>query len=277
MVTAKGHQMKSLYLKEFDATVRYHIIEGSDQTIVYLSALNFPSVANFLPTATHPELWDYRSILIDYLGVGNSERPSSFDHSMHNHAKTVAAILDQEELRNCIIVGHSMGGTVAIYLALQRPDLVSELIVCEGNITPGGGAGTKYFTSVPQQEFVDKLFPNLLAKWREDGRNGDSQAQWRCGAWDDVDFAGVYKSSKSLVDLPEDFKQRFFSLPMKRTFVYGENSLPEKTGEIKADAPDPNELQENGVSIAAVPNTGHDLMIFNPDGFVKVLSAILRD
>ena len=160
---------------------------------------------------------------------------------------------------------------------MQRPDLVSELIVCEGNITAGGGAGTKYFTSVSQQEFVDKLFPNLLAKWREDGRNGDTQAEWRCGAWDDPDFAGIYKSSKSLVDLPEDFKQRFFSLPIIRTFVYGENSLPEKTGEIKADAPGPNELQENGVSIAVVPNTGHDLMIFNPDGFVKVLSAILRD
>ncbi len=62
---------------------------------------------------------------------------------MENHAETVASILDHENIKSAIVVGHSMGGTVAIILAISRPDLVSKLIVGEGNIVPGGGGSYK--------------------------------------------------------------------------------------------------------------------------------------
>ena len=62
---------------------------------------------------------------------------------------------------------------------------------------------------------------------------------------------------------------------MKRTFLYGETSLPENTGDVTADAPDPNELKENGITVAVVPGVGHQLMIVNPDGFIEVLRAVL--
>lgn len=101
--------MKSLFLAEFNATIRYHEIAGEGPAIVFLAALSFPSLPNFLPTAGHPKLRGHRCILVDYLGVGHSERPLDFDHSMQNHAHTVACILDHEGLKNCIVVGHSMG------------------------------------------------------------------------------------------------------------------------------------------------------------------------
>jgi pimeloyl-ACP methyl ester carboxylesterase len=168
-----------------------------------------------------------------------------------------------------------MGGTVAIYLALQRPELVSNLVVCEGNIATGGGPGTQLFTSVPESEFVSTFFPEFLAKWREDGKGGDDYAFWRCGAWETSDFAGVYKQCAALVNLDPDFKQKYLSLPIKRTFVYGEEDLPVKTGEVKADAPDPDELRANGISVAVVPGVGHSMMIPNPSGFAAVVDAAL--
>jgi pimeloyl-ACP methyl ester carboxylesterase len=267
--------MKSLYLDQFNATIRYHETTGEGPVIVYLAAVSYPSLPTFLPVATHPAMPRHRSIFVDYFGVGHSEHPADFDHSLQNHAKCVASILDHEGLKNCIVVGHSMGGTVAIYLALQRPDLVSNLIVCEGNLTTGGGVGTRLFTSVPEREFVETFFPEMLAKWRNEGREGDEYAFWRCGAWEGTDFAGVYRDCAALVNLDPDFKQKFFSLPIKRTFVYGEQDLPEITGEVKADAPDPDELKEHGISVAVVPDVGHAMMIVNPDGFAKVLIAAL--
>ena len=270
-----GEHMKSLFLEEFDATIRYHVVDGEGPAVVYLAALSFPSLPNFLPSATHPSMPRRHSIFVDYLGVGYSEHPPAFDHSMQNHARTVASILDHEGLTACVVVGHSMGGTVGIYLALQRPELVSHLVVCEGNLTTGGGAGTRYFTSVPQDEFVADFFPSHLAKWREAGREGDQSAAWRCGAWEGSDFIGVYKNSLALVQLDNDLKQKFFDLPMKRTFIYGEASLPENTGEVTADAPDPDELRANGVSIGIVPDVGHMMMVLNPSGFVDVLKSEL--
>lgn len=76
--------MKSLFLNEFNATIRYHEISGDGPVIIYLAALSFPSLPNFLPTAAHPRMRGYRSILVDYLGVGHSEQPQEFDHSMQN-------------------------------------------------------------------------------------------------------------------------------------------------------------------------------------------------
>lgn len=267
--------MKSLFLPEFDATIRYHEMPGDGPAIVYLAALSFPSLLNFLPTALDPAMPCQHSIFVDYLGVGHSDQPADFDHALQNHATTIARILDHENLPGCIIVGHSMGGTVAIYLALQRPDLVSKLIVCEGNITPGGGVATRRNTSVSETEFVDSFFPNLLAKWQQDGRDGDPSADWRYGAWQNVDFACIHKNSAALVTLPADFKQQFFDLTMPRVFVYGANSLPEVTGEITADAPDPVELGQQGIAVAVVPDVGHMMMVLNPAGFAQVLKSEL--
>lgn len=267
--------MKSLLIDEFGAVIRYHEVAGDGPTIVYLAAVAFPSLPTFLPVATDPSLRSHHALFVDYFGVGHSEHPTDFDHSLLNHAKTVACVLDHEGLRDCIVVGHSMGGTVGIYLAIQRPELVSHLVVCEGNIATGGGVGTRYFTSVSEGEFVSTFFPQFLARSREAGKDGDDYAYWRGGAWDNADYAGIYRQCAALVNLDPEFKQAFLSLPTKRTFVYGEEDLPEKTGEIKADAPDPDELKAHGVSVAVVPGVGHSMMIPNPSGFAEVLDAAL--
>ena len=124
--------MKSLFLSEFDTTIRYHEIKGEGRPVIYLAALSLPSLPNFLSIATHPAMASRHSILIDYLGVGHSDHPEGFDYSLENHAKTIADVLDHENLKNCIVIGHSMGGTVGVLLAMARPDLVSHLFVCEG-------------------------------------------------------------------------------------------------------------------------------------------------
>lgn len=267
--------MKSLFLKEWNAIIRYHLIAGPKKPIVYLAGLNFPSLVNFLPTATHPKIYGHSAVLIDYFGVGNSEHPADFSHSMEDHAKTVASVLDHEGLSDCVIVGHSMGGTVGIYLALQRPDLVSQLFVCEGNIMPGGGGATRMFTSVSEGEFTEKLFPDQLCEWRQYAVDGDEMSGMFCGAWEHADFKGIYRSSHSLVNLPEDFKERFFALPVKTTYVFGEKSLPENPGESTPDTPDPDELIKHGIDVAVVAGAGHGMMFANLDGFVDILSARL--
>ena len=49
-------------------------------------------------------------------------------------AEDVARLLDDLGLDDCYIMGHSMGGKVAMTLALLRPDLVARLVV--GDIAP---------------------------------------------------------------------------------------------------------------------------------------------
>ena len=266
--------MKSLFLSEFDTTIRYHEIKGEGRPVIYLAALSLPSLPNFLFIATHPAMAGRHSILIDYLGVGHSDHPEGFDYSLENHAKTIADVLDHENLKNCIVIGHSMGGTVGILLAMDRPDLVSHLFVCEGNLISGGGAATLRNTSVSEDVFANEFFPKMLDNWQKEGAGGDEMAAWRAGVWKDVSFRGMHKNSAALVNLNDELKSSFFKLPMKCTFVYGEHSLPENTGKITPDAPNPNELLANGISVGVVPNVGH-MMVLNPDGFVEAVLSEL--
>lgn len=75
------------------------------------------------------------------------------------------------------------------------------------------------------------------------------------GGWETAHAAGIYRSARSLVNLDEGFKDLFMKLPTKRTFIYGEESHPDATGTVTPDAPDPVELQENGISISVIPKS----------------------
>ena len=80
-----------------------------------------------------PELaGSHRVIRTDLLGHGGSEKPGS-GYSIEGQARLIAAVLDELGVRKALVVGHSMGGDVAIALATARRDLVQRLVVIDAN------------------------------------------------------------------------------------------------------------------------------------------------
>jgi pimeloyl-ACP methyl ester carboxylesterase len=84
----------------------------------------------------------HRVIAIDLLGHGGSEKPDS-GYSIPDQADLVAEALASLGVRRATVVGHSLGGGVAVALAEQSPDLVARLIVMDSRASPeeGGGLG----------------------------------------------------------------------------------------------------------------------------------------
>jgi pimeloyl-ACP methyl ester carboxylesterase len=81
------------------------------------------------------EMWDYftskisksnRVISVDLLGHGDTES-IGYVHSMETMAEYVKAVLDKLKIRKYILVGHSMGGYVALSLSEQFADNVKGL------------------------------------------------------------------------------------------------------------------------------------------------------
>ncbi len=269
--------MKSLYLPFADAFIRYHDIgAGKDAPVlVYLSGLNFSVLSCHLKLATHPSLSSYRAILVEYLGTGHSETPAAFSYTPQAHAECVAAVLKHEGIEGCTLVGHSQGGTVGIELAHANPDLVVHLIVCEGNLTPGGGAGTKYFASVEEDRFATDLFPRFLHGRRKAAIEGDGAAAAMLAGWVGSDVRAIHKASVALVDLDPETETRFLNLQTRRSFIYGELSIPEAGAAYLPDVPDPAWLEAHGVVTAIMPGADHSMMMKDPDGFAKVLKPLL--
>lgn len=67
-------------------------------------------------------------VCFDPRGAGSSEKPCH-PYSMGDMADDAAALLDGLAIPACTVVGYSMGGRIALALALRRPDLVSHLVL----------------------------------------------------------------------------------------------------------------------------------------------------
>lgn len=87
----------------------------------------------------------YRAIVIEPLGVGRSGRPARADYSLTAQADRIGAALDSLAVSGAIVVAHSVVSTMALRLAIRRPDLVRGIVSLEGGIaasvtTPASGA-----------------------------------------------------------------------------------------------------------------------------------------
>jgi pimeloyl-ACP methyl ester carboxylesterase len=74
----------------------------------------------------------HRVVRIDLLGHGGSEKPAG-GYSLPGQARLIAAVLDRLGVRGALVVGHSMGGDVAVALAAMRRDLVARLVLIDSN------------------------------------------------------------------------------------------------------------------------------------------------
>jgi pimeloyl-ACP methyl ester carboxylesterase len=114
-----------------------------------------------------------------------------------SHSKCVAAILEHECITKCVMIGHSMGGTVALLVALNHPKLVSRLIMSESNIEPGGGTGTRYIAGFSEDEFVKDEWPQMMDAFQKGAAKGVPIDQFHAGFWSTADPRG-----KSCLALP---------------------------------------------------------------------------
>ncbi len=69
-------------------------------------------------------------LALDLPGFGESEEPPG-PWSSEDYARFVATLLEEAGISRCHLIGHSRGGAIAICLAVQRPELVGRLILCD--------------------------------------------------------------------------------------------------------------------------------------------------
>jgi pimeloyl-ACP methyl ester carboxylesterase len=73
---------------------------------------------------------DHRVVAIDLLGHGGSEKPSS-GYTPEHQAETVARALRALHVHGAEVVGHSLGGSVAVALTEGAPDLVDRVVIID--------------------------------------------------------------------------------------------------------------------------------------------------
>jgi pimeloyl-ACP methyl ester carboxylesterase len=98
----------------------------------------------------------YGAIVIEPLGIGGSARPRYADYSLTAQAERVAAVLDTLGLRDVVVMGHAVSTSIALRLALRRPDLVAGVVALDGG--PAEAAATKGFRRAMSYAPLIRLF-----------------------------------------------------------------------------------------------------------------------
>jgi pimeloyl-ACP methyl ester carboxylesterase len=87
--------------------------------------------------------------VIEPLGIGFSARPEKANYSLTAQADRVAQVIEHLGAQGAIVVGHSVGASMAFRLAYRRPDLVRAVLSLEGGpaeavMTPGARAAMRF-------------------------------------------------------------------------------------------------------------------------------------
>jgi pimeloyl-ACP methyl ester carboxylesterase len=103
---------------------------------------------------------DWHVIAPDLRGHGNSEWSGDGSYPMTNYVYDLAQLIHQQELAPVTIVGHSMGGNVALRYTGIHPENVRKLVAIEGL-----GPSPKMLA-----ERAERPVHERLAKWIQDTR-----------------------------------------------------------------------------------------------------------
>lgn len=87
-----------------------------------------------------PGLWSagHRAFAVTLTGTGERAHQLSSGISLRTHVDDVAAVIEAEELRQAIVVGHSYGGTVITGVADRMPDRIGRLVYLDAVVPQPG-------------------------------------------------------------------------------------------------------------------------------------------
>lgn len=104
----------------------YYEIEGEGEPLVLIAGLGADLASE--KQIVHRLSKKYRAIAFDNRGVGRTDKPD-IPYTVEMMAEDTASLLNAIGIKQAHVLGISMGGRIAMALALQHPEMVKSLIL----------------------------------------------------------------------------------------------------------------------------------------------------
>ncbi len=102
--------------------------QANGQTIVLLHGKNF-CAGSFEDSIRRLTAAGYRVVAPDQIGFCKSTKPARYQYGLHTLAANTKSLLDALGVERPIMLGHSMGGMLAMRYAVQYPENLSKLVL----------------------------------------------------------------------------------------------------------------------------------------------------
>ena len=211
------------------------------------------------------------------LDLPNHGASSWIDYSAYEPiSEIISEFMVEHELKGATILGHSMGGKIAMTMALKRPELIGRLIVADiapvkynhdnlsllaalesvdlNLIKMRSDADKQLIKSIPEQMVRTFLLQNLVY--------GEHQYEWR------INIPALKKSLSDLQDFPSFSENVLFD--RSTLFLAGTRSdfiTPKHHKKITRLFPKS--------SIVKIKDAGHWLHVDNPEGVISSVTHFL--
>ena len=244
--------------------------------IVMLHGL-FGNKRNWLNISRHINRMTQRGVYaLDLRNHGDSPHSSSISYELM--AADVHRFLEENSIQSCAVIGHSMGGRVAMALSLDHPDIVQQMVAVDvaPSKPPNPGIATtciKGMLNLPLQNVTSrKQAGQLMKEYIEDSRMRDflvTNLVLRDGHWKwRINLEGIANSTKALTSLSANyFKMKY----MKPCFFVGGANSPYLIG----DSPQIIRGIFPNAEIGMVPNAGHWVHIDQSESFLTLVTNFL--
>lgn len=268
-----------------DTEIAY-VEEGTgNQTLIFIHGLG-----SYLPAWNKniPELSkQYRCIAMDLPGYGKSSK-GNYEFSMTYYAQIIKEFIEKKDLKNVVLIGHSMGGQISLTAALQYPDLINKLVL----VAPAGfetfNKGQRnWLANVMTPDAVkltpyDQIRTNLAYNFYNMPEDAEFMFTDRVAMRTAADFDGycyaVSQSVKGMVDQPiYDFLPQI-KQPTLVIFGANDNLIPNRflnPGKTEKVAQDGTSRMPNA-QLIMLEKTGHFAQFEKPYEVDQAIIEFLR-
>ena len=235
-----------------------------------------------------PRLAESHAVIApDLLGHGRSAKPQG-DYSLGAYASGIRDLLVALEVPNATVVGHSLGGGIALQFAYQFPERVGRIVLVDS-----GGIGHEVnpllrAAALPGAEFV---LPLMFSPTLRDGALKVRGLLSRIGLQPNADIEGVSEGFASLTQA--DARRAFLNTVRSVIDTKGQRVSAEDRLYLAGDIPTLIVWGENdriipldhahrakgmlrGSRLEVFPGAGHFPFNDDPDRFVSVMREFIE-
>jgi pimeloyl-ACP methyl ester carboxylesterase len=214
----------------------------------------------------------FKVYALDFWGFGESAKDKAPSFKISSYVSMVEQFLDRMGIQHAPIIGHSMGGTVSLRLALDHPELVRKVAVVGAPIV---GTSLHFMLKMGSASWVaNTLFriPAMLRLVISLVLYGDSQEVQKM-IFRDVSRANAESFFRSIGDLwHTDLRPSIGRISVPTLGIFGSRD--------NIVNPDQSECLANGLPHARIqmmPHSRHFPMLDEPNLFRKTLLDFLLD
>lgn len=230
--------------------------------LLYIHGLGCASSSDYPPVVNSASYAKCRSILVDLMGSGFSDKPEDGKYLSDTQATILLDFIVSQGLQNVSLFGHSAGAFIALKLAQRLPIQLDTFVLCQPGLTDYGVAMLSEITGQTEQQFVNGGFTQFLAQLKAQGGND----AW-LGPFSVASPYAIYQWARSAIDDNSvDWLNELANLNAIKGVILSDSATGDEI----------TKFERAGCTVELVANAEHMIAYDNPDGLALAISNILK-